>query len=279
MARVKLDLPQVPGYVVHASVDRPGAHRPVLLWHHGSPQTGAVLPPVQDAADAAGLDVVSVARPAYGGAARHLGRTVRDVADGLAEVLDALDLRDVVSVGASGGGPHALAVAAVSPERVAGVVTLASIAPFRPRDDAWFAGMADPSGLRAAAAGLDARTAHVEVEEFDPSSFVDADYRALETTWASLGADVAASDQWGPDGLVDDDLAFTRPWGFDLAEVHAPVVVVQGGLDRVIPPAHATAIADALPHGLLRLVPDAGHIAVLDHLPEALAALAVLRGH
>ncbi|GAB2710765.1 pimeloyl-ACP methyl ester carboxylesterase [Microbacterium marinum] len=274
---MRLDLPEVPDHVVHASVDRPGAGRPVLLWHHGSPQTGAVLPPVQAAADAAGLDVVSVARPAYGGAARSLGRTVRDVAVGLARVLEALDLRDVVSVGASGGGPHALAVAAVSPRRVAGVVTLASIAPYRPGDDAWFEGMADPSGLRAAIDGLGARTAHVEVDEFDPTSFVEADYRALETTWASLGTDVAASDQWGPDGLVDDDLAFTRPWGFDLAEVEVPVIVVQGGLDRVIPPAHATAIAEALPHALLQRIPDAGHIAVLDHLPAALAALADLR--
>lgn len=273
---MRLELPDLPHHVVHATVAHPGADRPVLLWHHGSPQTGAVLPPVAEAADAAGYDVVSVARPAYGGAPRHLGRTVRDVAEGLVPVLEALDLRDVVSVGASGGGPHALAVAAVS-DRIGGAVTLAGIAPFTPADPSWFAGMADPSGLRAAVAGLEARTAHLEVEEFDPSSFVEADYRALETTWASLGADVAASAEWGSDGLVDDDLAFTRPWGFALADITAPVVVVQGGLDRVIPPAHGTALADGLPHALLQRVPDAGHIAVLDHLAAALVALRALR--
>jgi pimeloyl-ACP methyl ester carboxylesterase len=273
---MRLEHPDLHDHVVHATVARPGADRPVLLWHHGSPQTGAVLPPVAEAAGAAGLDVVSVARPAYGGAPRHLGRTVRDVADGLVPVLEALDLRGVISVGASGGGPHALGVAAVS-DRVAGVVTLAGIAPFVPGDPTWFAGMADPGGLQAAAEGIEARTAHLEVEEFDPSSFVDADYRALETTWASLGANVAASAQWGSDGLVDDDLAFTRPWGFALADIAVPVVVVQGGLDRVIPPSHGTALADALPHALLQRVPDAGHIAVLDHLAEALAALAHLR--
>lgn len=273
---MRLEHPDLQGHVVHATVARPGAERPVLLWHHGSPQTGAILPPVQDAADDAGFDVVSVARPAYGGSARQPGRTVRDVAEGIAELLAALDLRDVVSVGASGGGPHALACAAVSRDRVAGVVTLASIAPFRSGDESWFHGMADPSALRAAVAGPLARTAHVEVDEFDPSSFVPADYAALETTWASLGADVAASDRWGSDGLVDDDLAFTRPWGFGLDTVVAPVVVVQGLLDRVVPPAHATAIAAALPHALLQRVPGAGHVSVLEHLPEALAALARL---
>ncbi|CAL4858969.1 alpha/beta fold hydrolase [Microbacterium sp. MM2322] len=273
---MRLEHPDLQDHVVHASVAHPGAERPVLLWHHGSPQTGAILPPVAEAAAAAGLDVVSVARPAYGGAPRHLGRTVRDVADGLVPVLEALDLRDVISVGASGGGPHALGVAAVS-DRVSGVVTLAGIAPFDPDDPTWFAGMADPGGLQAAAKGVEARTAHLEVEEFDPSSFVDADYRALESTWASLGADVAASAEWGSDGLVDDDLAFTRPWGFALSDIAVPVIVVQGGLDRVIPPAHGTALADGLPHVLLQRVPDAGHIAVLDHLAEALAALAHLR--
>ncbi|MFI8633914.1 alpha/beta fold hydrolase [Microbacterium sp. NPDC077663] len=273
---MKLELPDLPHHVVHATVARPGEQRPVLLWHHGSPQTGAVLPPVAEAAGAAGFDVVSVARPAYGGAPRQLGRTVRDAAEGLVPVLETLDLRDVVSVGASGGGPHALAVAAVS-DRVAGVVTLAGIAPFDPGDPSWFAGMADPSGLRAAVAGLDARAAHVQVDEFDPSSFVDADYRALETTWSSLGEDVAAAARWGSDGLVDDDLAFTRPWGFALADIRVPVVVVQGGLDRVIPQAHGAALADGLPHALLHRVPDAGHVAVLDHLAEALTELMTLR--
>ncbi|WP_060915100.1 alpha/beta fold hydrolase [Microbacterium oleivorans] len=270
---MRLIRPELTDHVVHASVERPGAERPVLLWHHGSPQTGAVLSPVAAMADAAGLDVVSIARPAYGGAPRLPERSVRDAAARAAEVLDILDLRNVVSVGASGGGPHALGVAALSPERVAGVITLASIAPFRPGDGSWFSGMADPSGLRSATAGIASRTAHLEVEEFDPTSFVDADYRALEETWASLGEDVAASAQWGLDGLVDDDVAFTRPWGFALADVVAPVMVVQGELDRVVPPSHAAAIVDCIARATLLRIPDAGHIAVLDHLSTALAAL------
>ncbi|WP_223247069.1 alpha/beta fold hydrolase [Microbacterium oleivorans] len=102
---------------------------------------------------------------------------------------------------------------------------------------------------------------------------MEADYRALEGTWASLGEDVAASAQWGSDGLVDDDVAFTRPWGFALADVVAPVVVVQGELDRVIPPSHAAAIAGGITRATLVRIPDVGHIAVLDHLPTALAAL------
>ncbi|WP_405373915.1 MULTISPECIES: alpha/beta fold hydrolase [unclassified Microbacterium] len=270
---MKLSHPLLSDIPVHATTERPGKERPVLLWHHGSPQTGAVLPPVAEAAAAAGMDVVSVTRPAYGGAPREVYRDVRSVAAGLERVFEALELHDVISVGASGGGPHALACAAVLPSRVAGVITLAGLAPFRPGDETWFDGMIDPSGLRAGIEGLEARTTHAEVDRFDPESFVAADYRALETTWASLGDDVAASAEWGGEGLIDDDIAFTRPWGFDLGNVTTPVVVMHGDLDRVVPPSHGRALADGLRDARLITVADAGHIAILEHLPEAITAL------
>ncbi|CAN3700706.1 hypothetical protein MMX123_00695 [Microbacterium sp. MM2322] len=245
------------------------AGRDVLLWHHGSPQTGAILPPVQRAADTRGLAVVSIARPAYAGSPRMPGRTVADVAAGTRPVLDELGVASVVSVGASGGGPHALACAAAMPERVRAVITFASPAPFTGDDD-WFAAMQAPGGLRAALKGEAARRRFAETDQFDPAQFVDADFAALEDEWASLGADAGAAEEFGPDGLIDDDLAFTRHWGFELAEVTASVLLVQGERDRVIPPAHARMLAVALPHARLDLRPDDGHVSVLRHLGAAL---------
>lgn len=258
----------IAGLDVHTSLDDV-AGRDVLLWHHGSPQTGAILPPVQAAADAHRLAVVSVARPAYAGSPRIPGRSVADVAAGLRPVLEALGVASVVSVGASGGGPHAIACAAVMPGLVRRVVTFASPAPFD-GNDAWFAGMQAPQALRAAAEGEDARRRFAEIDEFDPASFVDADYAALDGEWTSLGADVAASKPYGIDGLIDDDLAFARPWGFALAEVVASVLLVQGERDRVITPSHARMLAGALPDATLQLHPDDGHISVLRHLGAVL---------
>ena len=244
---------RIAGLDVHTSV-ADIAGRDVLLWHHGSPQTGAILPPVQRAADAHGLAVVSVARPAYAGSPRQPGRTVADV----------------VSVGASGGGPHALACAAAMPELVRTVVTFASPAPFT-GDDAWFTGMQAPGGLRSAVEGEDSRRRFAETDEFDSEQFVDADIAALEGEWASLGADAGAAGADGPEGLIDDDLAFTRPWGFALAEVSASVLLVQGERDRVIPPAHARLLEAALPHATLDLHAGDGHVSVLGHLGAALS--------
>lgn len=258
----------IAGLDVHTS-DDDVAGRDVLLWHHGSPQTGAILPPVQAAADTRGLAVVSVARPAYALSQRLPGRTVADVAAGLRPVLEALGVASVVSVGASGGGPHALACAAAMPGLVRRVVTFASPAPFDGTEE-WFAGMQAPQALRAAVEGEEARRRFAEIDEFDPDSFVDADYAALREEWASLGADVGASAEFGDDGLLDDDLAFTRPWGFGLAEVSASVLLVQGERDRVIPSRHARLLAGALPNATLQLHPDDGHVSVLRHLASAL---------
>jgi pimeloyl-ACP methyl ester carboxylesterase len=240
-----------------------------IVWHHGSPQTGALLPPLLSAAAARGIRLVSYGRPSYGGSSPHPGRDVASAADDVAQVADALGIARFAVMGASGGGPHALACAALLPDRVAGVVCLASIAPFTDEFD-WFAGMASDGGLRAAAAGRDARARYAETDEFDPDSFVAADWAALSGDWASLGADAGRAGAAGPDGLVDDDVAFAAPWGFDLASVAAPVLVIQGGQDKIVPPAHADWLVRNLRRSELWYRPDHGHVSILEECPAAM---------
>ncbi|GAA1805118.1 alpha/beta hydrolase [Agromyces neolithicus] len=258
------------GGVLHAYDSGSDASGPfTLVWHHGSPQTGAPLDPVLSAAAARGIRVVSYGRPSYGGSTARPGRDVASAAADVVAIADALGLDRLAMMGASGGGPHALAAAALAPGRVVGVVTLGSPAPFTERFD-WFGGMAAPAALRSAREGRAARAAFAEHDEFDPEQFVAADYAALEGEWASLGADVARSEAFGPGGLVDDDVALAAPWGFELGDVRAPVLVVQGADDRVIPPAHGEWLARWIPGAELWLRPSDGHISVLDAMPEAL---------
>jgi pimeloyl-ACP methyl ester carboxylesterase len=89
----------------------------------------------------------------------------------------------------------------------------------------------------------------------------------LRGAWASLGGDAAEAGQAGHDGLIDDDVAFTMPWAFDLGALRAPVLVVQGGEDRVVPATHATALVDACPTAELWLRPREGHVSVLEAVP------------
>jgi pimeloyl-ACP methyl ester carboxylesterase len=268
-SRHELDLPDGRRLVVHEE-GPPSAD--VVVWHHGSPQSGELLPPVVAAARARGLRVVSAARAGYGGSTRRPGRTVAGSASDVGRALDALGVARCLAVGASGGGPHALALAALRPDLVSGAVTLAGVAPFpgRGHDADWFAGMADDGGLRAALDGPAARERHGETAEFDGSSFTAADHTTLAGTWAALGADAARSGQAWPGGQEDDDLAFVRPWGVELADVAAPTLVVQGGADRVVPRQHADLLVDALPAAELWLRPRDGHVSVLTALPVAL---------
>jgi pimeloyl-ACP methyl ester carboxylesterase len=252
-----------------------GADAPALLWHHGSPQTGAPLAPLVAAAARRGVRLVSYARPSYGGSSPRRGRDVASAADDVAQVADALGLARFAVMGASGGGPHALACAALLGDRVTGAVCLAGIAPSTGDAD-WFAGMVAPGGLRAALEGREARERHAATAEFDTESFTPADAAALAGPWASLAQDAGSAGAAGPEGLIDDDLAFVAPWGFDLAQVDAPVLLVQGGEDRIVPPAHADGLLRGCRRGELWLRPADGHVSVLEACPVAMDWLLAL---
>jgi pimeloyl-ACP methyl ester carboxylesterase len=244
----------------------PGPAR-TLVWHHGSPQTGALLAPLVEHAARRDLRVISYGRPSYGGSTPNRDRDVASAASDVEELADALRIDAFATMGASGGGPHALACAALLPDRVTGVVTLSSPAPLTRSFD-WYAGMVAPHGLKAAALGRRARESLPE--HFDPRSFTARDHEALEARWQALGEDAGKAAAQGPEGNVDDDLAFTAPWGFDLEQVRTRVLLVQGGQDRVIPAAHAHHLLAKLPEAELWLRPRDGHVSILDAIPVAL---------
>jgi pimeloyl-ACP methyl ester carboxylesterase len=240
-----------------------------VVWHHGSPQTGAPLAPLLEAAAERGIRLVSYGRPSYGGSTPNAGRDVASAAADAARIADALGVERFAVMGASGGGPHALACAAVLGERVVGAVAVSGLAPFT-EDFDWFAGMVAPGGLRAALRGRESRARFAESDEFDQNSFTAADWAALSGTWASLGEDATRAGTAGPDGLIDDDVAFVSPWGFEVTEIDAPVLIVQGGEDRVVPPAHADWLVRHCPRSELWLRPRDGHVSILDACPLAL---------
>jgi pimeloyl-ACP methyl ester carboxylesterase len=240
------------------------------VWHSGTPHTGRLVAPLVAAARAAGIRLVSVARPGYLGSTRAVGRTVADSARDVLAVLDELGIERFATMGSSGGGPHALALAALAGSRASGVVVFSSVAPYRADDADWFTGMADPRALRAATQGLAARTRHGEDAEFDPAVFTDADWAAVEGEWADLGADAMAAGEAGPGGGIDDDCAFVFDWGVDLGDITAAVLVVQGEEDRMVPAGHATRLLRALPAATSWWLAEDGHVSVLRALPQSL---------
>lgn len=252
--------------------------RLAVFWHHGTPNIGAPPEPLFPAAARLGIRWVSHDRPGYGGSTPLPGRDVASAAADVAAVANALGIDQFAVMGHSGGGPHALACAALLPDRVLGAVIVAGLAPFGADGLDWFAGMATSgvTSLHAAAAGRAAKERHEASDaEYDPE-FTPADLAALSGEWSWLGRVVRPAVEAGPGGLIDDDLAYVTPWGADPAKVIAPVLLLHGSQDRVVPSSHGKWLARRCPSAELRLFPDDGHISVLN---SAEMALGWLREH
>jgi pimeloyl-ACP methyl ester carboxylesterase len=108
-----------------------------------------------------GIRLISYDRPGYGGSTRHAGRNVADCAEHVCAIARALDIDRLAVWDISGGGPHAIACAALLPDLVASVGVLALVAPWRAEGLDYFAGtgewnieqvslmLEDPSDARA----------------------------------------------------------------------------------------------------------------------------------
>jgi pimeloyl-ACP methyl ester carboxylesterase len=239
--------------------------RLTIFWHHGTPNTGAPPAPLLPASADRGIRWVSHDRPGYGGSTPNPGRDVASAADDVAAIADALGIDRFAVMGHSGGGPHALACAALLPDRVVAAVSGAGLAPFEAEGLDWFAGMA-PGGaaeLRAATVGREALEHQLADGDYDPEMFTPADHAALDGDWSWLITVVNQAMESGPGPMVDDDLAYAAPWGCDPRQIRAPILILQGGQDRIVPSGHGEWLAQHCPSAELWLRPDDGHISVL----------------
>jgi pimeloyl-ACP methyl ester carboxylesterase len=277
------------GRILDVQVSGPADGFPFIL-QHGTPGSLVRYRAIDEAAHRKGLRLMTYSRPGYGSSTRQRGRRVADVAMDIAALLDDLGAERCVTLGWSGGGPHALAAAALLPGRVAAAACVSGIGPFGREDFDCLAGMSEENvkELDAAVAGEDvlARALRAEAEELKTASTADVlsamssllppvDNEALAgEAGEDLAAETAEALRTGIDGWVDDDLAFVHPWGFELSSIKVPVSVWQGEADLMVPFAHGRWLAEQIPGAQAHLPADEGHISVfLNHLDEVLDEL------
>jgi pimeloyl-ACP methyl ester carboxylesterase len=253
---------------------------PILVLH-GTPGCRLERWPDEELFVRLGVCVVTHDRAGYGRSTRRPGRRVVDEVDDVAALADALGFERFGVTGGSGGGPHALACAALLPERVVRATCAVGVAPFGApglERDAWLAGM-DPENVKEfgwAEAGEAVLTRELEVEyarmkervASDPSLLLEG-FELSESDQAQLKRpeimQIVRESTFehsanGVGGWVDDDLAIVQPWGFDVAQVSIPVLVRYGSSDVLVPPAHGQWLAAHVPGCVVKVDDVAGHL-------------------
>lgn len=250
----------------------------VVLVHTGTPEGGTLYEAKVEAGAVRGLRHVSYSRPGYAGSDRRPGRSVADCVDDVVAIADALGIQRFHTVGQSGGGPHALACAALLPDRVRSVATLGGVAPRSAEGLDWKAGMGQENLEEFAAVEAGEEELRVYLES-EASAFADvepgqiaqmlgdlvgtADKAVVTDVYAEhLAGSVHRALGTGIWGWFDDDVAFFADWGFDLGAIGVPVTVWQGDEDRMVPPPHGRWLADHVAGARPRLLPGEGHLSI-----------------
>jgi pimeloyl-ACP methyl ester carboxylesterase len=256
-----------------------------ILVHNGTPNSRHLYRRwVEDAAEH-GILLISYDRPGYGGSMAQPGRAVADCAEDVRAIARALNAPRLAVWGASGGGPHALACAALLPDIVAAVSVLGSIAPYNAPGLDFFSGMgkdnvddiqlflSDPASARTKS-----RQDRLDLMQLTPAELGEA----LKTLLSPLDAGVLVDDfaEWlalsATDGLAtsdegwwEDGVAHMSPWGFDLGSISIPVQVWHGRHDMFVPYQHGSWLAAHVPGSEAHLSESEGHLTLLvNRIPE-----------
>jgi pimeloyl-ACP methyl ester carboxylesterase len=267
---------------------------PAVVGIYGTPSGGILYEPHAAEAEERAVRLVSWTRPGYGASTPQPGRSVGDFVRDATAVADALRIDGFVVWGVSGGGPHALACAALLGDRVAAAASLAGVAPYDAEGLDWLEGMG-ADNLEEFAAVLAGREALEPLLETHRAAFATVTGEGLRAQWATLlsavDAEVATAELAdhlvetvraglapGVEGWVEDDLAFVEPWGFALDAITVPVLVWQGEEDRFVPPSHGRWLAEHVSGADARLTPEDGHLTLMEHRVTDVHAWLLERG-
>jgi pimeloyl-ACP methyl ester carboxylesterase len=250
----------------------------LLVFHHGSPGAAQPFAPFDRAAAERGIVLAFPSRAGFGGSGRQEGRTVASAAADAAALADHLGHDRFLTAGWSGGGPHALACAALLPDRVLAAATIAGVAPYDAAGLEWTAGMGEdnqveyPLAARDPEALLEWMRPQVEAMRTIEADQIVVQLRSLISPVDAaqvtgefgehLAASFRAAFRDGRWGWYDDDLAFVGDWGFDVADIGVPVTIWQGAQDLMVPFAHGEWLAAHIPGARPELRPEHGHLSL-----------------
>ncbi len=258
---------------------------PAVFFHHGTPGSASLVRTLEDVALKGNLFLVTMSRAGYGASTRQEGRDVAAAVPDTRTVLDALAVDRYAVVGWSGGGPHALACAALDAPRCIGAWSLAGVAPFTADFD-WTEGMGPENvqEMELAVKGGPDYEAHMEMigtalGEATVDNVIDLFGGLLSDPDKDALTPVAPRELFvdslrqgfanGWRGFYDDDRAIISDWGFEPGAITVPVAVWYGDHDLMVPPTHAKWLLKTIATSSEHHFPDEGHLSLIaNHMDE-----------
>jgi pimeloyl-ACP methyl ester carboxylesterase len=245
-----------------------------ILFHHGTPSDCTLWQ--KWFKEITGVKAIAASRPGYGLSDRRRGRTVAADIDDQTQLLDFFGIEKFISIGWSGGGPHAINMS--RDRRSVGAITLAGVGEWGNSDLDFLQGMG-PENHEEFGAAL---VGEASIEEWmikNTPAFKNVTGADLITSFGgligeadkkALTPEVAEQDaasfrrslSVSYYGWLDDDLAFVQPFGFKLAKINKPILVWQGDDDFMVPKSHSEWLAKHIPTAKLNFVPGHGHISL-----------------
>jgi pimeloyl-ACP methyl ester carboxylesterase len=254
---------------------------PVIAFH-GTPGSRLALQVVSEAAKANNLRVIAVDRPGYGRSDPMSRPSFSLYMNDIFELADTLSVDKFIAWGTSGGGPFALACAAILPKRVISVGIVSGIGPLSNRQSIRemiaanrmmfsishispeLAGFIISRMIKASLPGM---KEHVR-NRTSPSENISPG------TFAIIQADQEEAIQNGGKGICFDMTLLWHKWDFALADIKAPVHIWHGEKDNLAPPELARFVAANVPNAKLVMYSGEDHVGpITRHMHEIMQTL------
>lgn len=253
----------------------------VLFFHHATQVAGPISRLMKQLADTHKIRIIEIVRPGYGNSSSRPGRSIMDVAPVNLQIADHYGIERFGVIGYSGGAPHALASTSLSQQRCIGTVVVAGMAPLIGSDFDFYDGMDEANVQEWVGSQNDIAKFQSEIGQhakqwssYDfeklKSIFNSGSGTPLSETWISeFATNNQYSLQQGAEGILEDSLAFLKPWGFSLSSIESPVQIWAGDVDVIAPASHARWLHQNIEESELHILEGKDHNSVVEPSWEA----------
>jgi len=251
-----------------------------VFYCHGFPGSRCEAALGDAAARELAVRLIAPDRPGFGRSAVQPGRSIADWPQDLARLAEYLSIERLRVLGVSGGGPYALACAALMPERLSGVSIVSGLgeltAPGTLRGMSLVCGGA--LGLSQRAPGL-SRWLYGGLVGPALGRFPGAAVRLITRIGSPADArvlrdppvrdviehSIGEAFRQGSAGPLQELGPITSAWGFDPAQIRVPVQLWHGERDRTVPATMGRHHVRLIPGCSARFLPNEGHFSLIVH--------------